>query len=120
MRALSMCQCPILYQTFVTLCSAVWRARFREVYTPQPVVSPSQVEGIRRIDANDLDVTAAAAVRQNLELNDSKASGLVRPIQGDVRLAALQVNYHDNTFSIHWPDNPYNHFREGSTVDIVE
>ena len=50
-----------------------------------------QVEGVRRIDANDLDEAAAAAVRQNLELNDSKASGLVRPTQGDVRLAALQV-----------------------------
>ncbi len=46
---------------------------------------------MRRIDANDLDEAAAAAVRQNLELNDSKASGLVRPTQGDVRMAALRV-----------------------------
>jgi len=50
-----------------------------------------QVDGVRRIDANDLDDTAAAAVRQNLELNDSRASGLVRPIHGDVRMAALRV-----------------------------
>jgi tRNA G37 N-methylase Trm5 len=49
------------------------------------------VDGVRRIDANDLDDTAAAAVRQNLELNDSKAAGLVRPIHGDVRMAALRV-----------------------------
>ncbi|CAL5223126.1 g5591 [Coccomyxa viridis] len=49
-----------------------------------------EIEGVKRIDANDLDEAAAAAVRQNLELNDSKASGLVRPTQGDVRLAALQ------------------------------
>lgn len=55
-------------------------------------VSPMlQVDGVKRIDANDLDDTAAAAVRQNLELNDSRASGLVNPTQGDVRLAALQV-----------------------------
>ncbi len=46
---------------------------------------------MKRIDANDLDEKAAAAVRRNLEYNDPKASGLVRPTQGDVRLMALQV-----------------------------
>ena len=50
-----------------------------------------QIDGVKRIDANDLDETAAAAVRRNLEYNDPKASGLVRPTQGDVRLMALQV-----------------------------
>ena len=45
---------------------------------------------MRRIDANDLDEAAAAAVRQNLELNDSKASGLVRPTQGDVAHGCLE------------------------------
>ncbi len=47
---------------------------------------------MKRIDANDLDEKAAAAVRSNLEYNDPKASGLVRPTQGDVRLMALQVS----------------------------
>jgi tRNA G37 N-methylase Trm5 len=50
-----------------------------------------QVDGVRRIDANDLDASAAAAVRRNLEYNDPRASGLVRPTQGDARLIALQV-----------------------------
>ncbi|CAL8462795.1 g2328 [Coccomyxa elongata] len=49
-----------------------------------------EIDGVKRIDANDLDETAAAAVRRNLEYNDPKASGLVRPTQGDVRLMALQ------------------------------
>ncbi len=51
-----------------------------------------QIDGVKRIDANDLDETAAAAVRRNLEYNNPKASGLVRPTQGDVRLMALQVH----------------------------
>ncbi|KAK9907632.1 hypothetical protein WJX75_007284 [Coccomyxa subellipsoidea] len=49
-----------------------------------------EIDGVKRIDANDLDEKAAAAVRSNLEYNDPKASGLVRPTQGDVRLMALQ------------------------------
>lgn len=50
-----------------------------------------QVDSVRRVDANDLDEHAATAVRRNLEYNDPKASGIVRPLHGDVRLVALQV-----------------------------
>lgn len=62
-----------------------------------------QIDGVKRIDANDLDEKAAAAVRSNLEYNDPKASGLVRPTQGDVRLMALQVSP-PFTFLVPLPD----------------
>ena len=97
----------------VSRCGALLYALLWEVYV-HSVESLLQVEGIRRIDANDLDVAAAAAVRQNLELNDSKASGLVRPIQGDVRLAALQVRPRHNCFFLPWPGSLYDHFTERS------
>lgn len=61
-------------------------------YGEKRASSGAQIDGVKRIDSNDLDETAAAAVRRNLEFNDPRASGVVRPTQGDVRFIALQVS----------------------------
>ena len=50
-----------------------------------------QIDGVARVDANDLDEAAAEAVRRNLQFNDTRAAAIVRPSQGDVRAIAIQV-----------------------------
>ncbi len=92
----SLCLSSSIYGSIPEPCGTCKRATCLHVIHDSCNVRWLQIEGVKRIDANDLDEAAAAAVRQNLELNDSKASGLVRPTQGDVRLAALQVKPHSH------------------------
>ena len=49
-----------------------------------------QVEGIARVDANDLDPTALTAMSRNVEFNGPTAQAKVHPQQGDARVAMLQ------------------------------
>jgi len=49
------------------------------------------VDGISRIDANDMDEAAVAAIRRNAAHNGGAAAALVRPMQGDARLVMYQA-----------------------------
>jgi len=51
----------------------------------------AQVDGISRIDANDMDEAAVAAIRRNAAHNGGAAAALVRPMQGDARLVMYQA-----------------------------
>ena len=42
---------------------------------------PAQVQGIERVDANDLDPTALEAMKRNLELTGEPAASRVHPMQ---------------------------------------
>ena len=54
-------------------------------------IDHGQIDGVSRVDANDLDEAAAEAIQRNLRLNEPRAAAVVRPSQGDVRTIALQV-----------------------------
>jgi tRNA G26 N,N-dimethylase Trm1 len=49
-----------------------------------------EVQGIGRIDANDLDASVVEAMARNVEFNGPEASARVRPRQGDARLVMMQ------------------------------
>lgn len=55
------------------------------------MVGAPQIDGVSRVDANDLDGAAAEAVRRNLSFNAQRAADIVRPSQGDVRAIAIQA-----------------------------
>lgn len=50
-----------------------------------------QVEGLSRIDANDMDPRAVAAIQRNVENNGGAAAALVKPMQNDARMIMYQA-----------------------------
>jgi hypothetical protein len=54
-------------------------------------VGAPQIDGVSRVDANDLDGAAAEAVKRNLSFNHPRAAAIVQPSQGDVRAIAIQA-----------------------------
>ena len=71
------------------------RATFSSACTPAGLnayANPArQIDGVSRVDANDLDKAAAEAVKRNLRFNAPRAAAIVRPSQGDVRAIAIQA-----------------------------
>ena len=49
--------------------------------------------GIGRVDANDLDPSVVEAMKRNVEFNGPEAVARVNPLQGDCRVAMMQVPY---------------------------
>lgn len=50
----------------------------------------SEVEGVGRVDANDLDPAVVEAMRRNIAFNGGAAAQRVRPRQGDARMLMMQ------------------------------
>ena len=49
-----------------------------------------EVEGIGRVDANDLDSDAVEAMKRNIQFNGPEAEQRMRPLQNDARVVMLQ------------------------------
>ena len=51
-----------------------------------------EVPGIGRVDANDLDPAVVEAMQRNVEFNGPEVVARVKPLQGDCRVAMMQVS----------------------------
>jgi len=50
----------------------------------------AEIEGVGRVDANDLDASVVEAMKRNVEFNGGAAAAKVRPQQGDARIVMMQ------------------------------
>ena len=49
------------------------------------------MDGLTRIDANDMEPAAVAAIQRNVDHNGGAAAQLVRPMQNDARMVMYQA-----------------------------
>lgn len=49
------------------------------------------MDGLTRIDANDMEPAAVAAIQRNVDHNGGAAAELVRPMQNDARMVMYQA-----------------------------